>query len=329
MDVFRTTVDVNEFSVKVDINNQILLLGSCFAENMGQKLLDYKFQVESNPFGILYNPVSIAQSISRLINKKEFTVDDIIEKDGIFHSFYHHSRFSSTDRTEVLNSINQSLALAGQKIASSDFLFITFGTAWVFEYNKTGKVVSNCHKIPSKEFTRKRLSVIEVVSVYEKILNQLLELNPKLNIVFTVSPIRHMKDGAVENQLSKSTLLLAVSHLVDTFSQVNYFPAYEIVMDDLRDYRFYKNDMIHPSELAIDYIWNKFKSSLIKNSTFSLMDKVDRIVKAAQHKPFQPEAAPHQKFIKKQLAEIESLTKKYPQMDFSKEVALFGDSIIE
>jgi len=320
---FRTIVDVPVPEQKIDLTNKLFLVGSCFTENVGQKLKDSKFQTQINPFGILYNPESIAQCLTMILNEYAFTADDLVEQEGIWNSLYHHSKFSKDDKKIMLEHLNKNVSACKGELQNADFLLITFGTAWVYKYNKTGKVVSNCHKISAKDFNRYRLSVNQIVDSYTSLINSIKEINPNVQIVFTVSPVRHMKDGAIENQLSKSTLILAIQTLLEKMDNLHYFPAYEIVMDDLRDYRFYNNDMVHPSETAVEYLWEKFTKSWISDSAYDFMDEIKKIKRALQHRPFQPKAEAHQRFIKKQLQIIERMQKENPQADFSIEIQAF------
>lgn len=256
--MFRTIVEIPLAASKITHQHCLLALGSCFAENIGKKLNDAFFQVDVNPFGVLYNPVSIRNSIQLLLENKLFTQEAIFENKGLWQSFSHSSQFSDTNKEKCLTNINKRFESAFDFFNKTDFLLITFGTAWVFEDRKSGNVVSNCHKLPANCFNRRRLTVDEIVADYSTLITELKIKLPNLRILFSVSPIRHWKDGAHENNISKSTLLLAVEALQQNFYQVDYFPAYEIQIDELRDYRFCAVDMQHPSEVAVDYIWSRF-----------------------------------------------------------------------
>ncbi|MDA3892476.1 MAG: GSCFA domain-containing protein [Salinivirgaceae bacterium] len=319
MDNFRTTFQIPENQNKISYNTPILSIGSCFSENIGAKLSYYKFPVTINPFGILYNPESIANSIDLLLENKVFQEGDLFEHQGVWNSFNHHSRFSSMDRKECLEKINHSLANASTQLKNIDVLMLTFGTAWVYQEKKSGAIVSNCHKVAAKEFNRFKLSVSDIVERYSHLFSKLRSQNPQLKIIITVSPVRHLKDGAAENLLSKASLIMAVHELVAKFENVSYFPSYEIMMDDLRDYRFYANDMIHPAPLAINYIWEKFKNACIKNNSQSLMLTIDKINQALMHKPFQPKSDSHQKFLKSTLSKIEEIERKNATIFFEQE----------
>lgn len=323
MEPFRTAIDIKSEDKPIDYSSNVLFLGSCFAENMGAKLVQNKFQTLINPFGILYNPHSIANSLEILVKKELFTEHDLFEDKGVWNSFSHHSRFSDTDKTRCLENINQQIELGANFLKKADYLIITFGTAWVYQLKKTGNVVSNCHKVAAKEFERVRLTEQDIVERINWVFETLQRENPELKIILTVSPVRHIKDGLVENQLSKATLLLATHKLVSEFEKVSYFPSYEIMMDDLRDYRFYADDMVHPSNVAIEYIWEKFKISWIEPKVYEAMNEIAKIQQAVNHRPFFPETESHQLFIKRQLDSIKKLREKYSEIDLTAEQDYF------
>jgi hypothetical protein len=306
-----------------------MFFGSCFSENIGQKLLDMKFNVDLNPFGILYNPESIANSLKILLENRAFTADDLFHDQGLWNSYYHHSRFSDVNRETVLEKINKRIFLSREFLLKADFLMITFGTSWVYELKKTGQIVSNCHKIPAAEFKRSRLEVNEITGVFRDLLIELWKLNPNLKVIFTVSPIRHWKDGAVENQVSKATLLLAIDRLLNGFHGLNigYFPSYELMMDELRDYRFYAEDMLHLSPVAIDYIFERFSKVLISNDSLKVASEVLKIRKAVLHRPVNPASAEYKRFLSFNLEEINKLTISFPYLNFAKEKSYFAKEL--
>ena len=311
MEIFRTQVLVPKSERKITYQSNIMLIGSCFSEYIGNKLSGFKFNTNNNPFGIVYNPLSVKKSISRLTENRDYFKDDLINRDGVWHSFDHHSRFSSTNPDECIQAINNQLHISSDFLKKTDFLFITFGTSYVYSLVKNNMVVSNCHKLPAKEFHRKRLTVNEIVNEYNELIKQLQSSNPNLQIVFTVSPIRHWKDGAHENQLSKATLLLAIDNICSDFKNVMYFPSYEIIMDDLRDYRFYEEDMLHPNKVAVDYIWNRFKECFTEKGTMSLMKEVEKVMLALKHRPFNPETEQYREFLKQNSDKIKFLKEQY------------------
>jgi GSCFA family len=316
---FRTEVEIPQFTTKIGYRNQSLLIGSCFAENMGIYLEQRCFPVMVNPFGILYNPLSIANSLDLLMVRKSFTKQELFFSNGRYHSFYHHSRFSSSDPETILDQINRQAADASDRLKNGSHLFITFGTSWVFEHKLSGKVVSNCHKLPSETFIHKRLTINQITAIWIPLIKQLKEFNPELHIVFTVSPIRHLKDGAHENQLSKSILLLAIEEMVSHFNtnSVCYFPSYEIMMDELRDYRFYGTDMTHPSDLASDFIREKFIATFLDGESQQIISEVDKLLPAIHHKPFNPLEEGYISFVEKQISKLELLQNKYPFVNFT------------
>lgn len=253
---FRTKVELPASLPPVTHAGQILLLGSCFAENMGRQLAENKFRVDVNPFGILYNPFSVSTALVEILKGKVYQEEDLFAYKECWHSPMHHGSFSAATAGEVIRNINHRLQQAYKTVHQLDWLMLTFGTAYVYEQKETGRVVSNCHKLPESNFNRRLLSVDEIVNEYTSLIAGMTARNPNLKILFTVSPIRHIRDGMHANQLSKSTLLLTIDRLQQLFpKQVFYFPAYEIVLDELRDYRFYADDMLHPSPLAVNYLW--------------------------------------------------------------------------
>lgn len=318
---FFTEIKIPEFPWKIDYSKSMMLFGSCFSENIGQKLIDLKFEVDLNPFGILYNPVSIANSLKILLEKRVFTKRDLFQEQGIWNSFHHHSRFSDTDWETMLENINKRISTSGNLLLKADFLIITFGTAWVYELKQSGKIVSNCHKVPASDFKHYRLGVYEITEAYHELLEELWKFNPNLKVVFTVSPIRHFKDGAVENQVSKATLLLAIDRLLNGFgdTKCRYFPSYELMMDELRDYRFYAEDMLHLSTVAIDYIFERFSKIIISNECSLLAKEVMKIRRAVLHRPVHSISEEYGKFLLYNLAEINKLTINFPYLNFTNE----------
>lgn len=327
MTSFRTEISVNKPHTFIQYSDVISMIGSCFAENIGRKFQEGHFNILVNPHGIIYNPASINNTINQIINNKPITKSDLVYHNGIWHSFDHHGDFSSTNCDETLKHINQSLQVAHHHLKQSKFLFITFGTAWVYEYLESNKVVANCHKIPSTKFKRYRLEISEITTMFESLINELKHFNPDLNIAFTVSPVRHIKDGAHENQLSKSTLLLAIHQLIERNPRLLYFPAYEIVNDDLRDYRFYESDMLHPNKQAIDYIWSLFLENWFDKQAQTFFQEALEIEKAKQHRPFFTQSIEYMKFITSTLKKIDRIGKQYPLISFKNEESFFQDQL--
>jgi len=315
-----TSVDLPDNLPRITQNNHLLLMGSCFSVNMGQLLVDAKFPCDINPFGVLYNPLSISTALREIAGDKIYSREDLFFYRECWHSSMHHSDFSSPDMEETLQHINARLAGAREEMPRLDCILLTFGTAWVYEDNKTSKVVGNCHKRPESAFTRRRLSVEEIVTDYSQLFSHLLEANAQLKFMITVSPIRHARDGMHENQLSKATLLLAAERLQTDFpGHVFYFPAYELLMDELRDYRFYAEDLVHPSSVAIQYVWEKFAYCCFTKEALLIMDECENIRKSLEHKPFHPESEGYKRFLEQIVLKMEQLNQKYPYLDFQKE----------
>ncbi|MDL2323212.1 GSCFA domain-containing protein [Bacteroidales bacterium OttesenSCG-928-A17] len=296
---FRTEIEVPTSPVRIAHSDKIQTLGSCFAENISGCLENSGFLVDSNPFGILYNPASLRRSLYRLIEETPFSKDEIFEDRGIFSSFWHHSCFSQEDPDRFLTGVNARLKESSRFLREAKILILTFGTSYVYRLKESGQVVSNCHKIPAERFIRERLRLEEIVAEWKILLDDLKTINPDLQILFTISPIRHWKDGAHENQLSKSILLLAVDEIIRENPHCSYFPSYELLLDDLRDYRFYAEDLLHPSTQAIAYIWEKFSDAFFSTETKGLIKEWESIQRDLNHKPFHPDSEKYIEFRKK------------------------------
>ncbi len=285
MPPFNTPVIVSPMDFRLDFDSGVVSLGSCFADEVGQRLQQGGFRVELNPFGTLYNPASVASALERLIDDREVGEDDMVRHEDLWHSWHHHGSFSCPNKEETLERCNRRIHQAHRALKEARLLMVTFGTAWVFE--REGMVVANCHKLPPQQFTRRMMSVEEIVSLWQPLLQKLSTFNSQLSILFTVSPIRHLADGAHGNQLSKSTLLLSINQLnsehltLDTF----YFPAYEIVLDELRDYRFYGPDMTHPSPLAVDVVYDRFQQACMAPSVIQQAHNKAKQAKRTGHIP--------------------------------------------
>lgn len=275
-------------------SNSLLLLGSCFTENMGQRLVQSGFEVLINPFGIQYNPLSIAQTLQKIILNEDIVDDDLVQHNGLWHSWLHHGSFSDSEKHLCLQKCNQSLHQAHDFLLQADTLMVTFGTAFVYENKASGKIVANCHKIPATQFQKRLLTIEEILHAWKPLLSH---WNGR--ILFTVSPIRHWADGAHGNQVSKSTLLLALHQL-----QAPYFPAYEILMDELRDYRFYADDLLHPSPLAEEIVWQRFRQSTMDARTQTLAEKYLQLHKMKAHSPLFPSSEGYQIHLQK-IAQLE------------------------
>lgn len=319
---FRTKTEIEDSKHRLHHSDKILVMGSCFADHIGGRLKQMKFHTIVNPFGVLYNPHSIAEGLTRLTMCQPFTEEEMHEfPDGGWNTWLHHSHYSHPNKHTALSAINDSFSRASCLLAEADVLIITFGTAWVYYLNDTNKVVGNCHKIPERHFSRQRLHVQEIIDTYSMLIQKIEKINPKLRILFTVSPVRHLKDGLHGNQLSKSTLLLAIDDLCRMMpDQCYYFPAYEIVMDELRDYRFYAEDMAHPSKQAVDYVWQCFVKHFIDKEAQSFMLQWEKVTRALEHKPFRPDSEQYQNFIAQNLAKIAELKEQYPYLEVQEEI---------
>jgi Lysophospholipase L1 and related esterases len=315
----QTKVPLQPVDHPIDYQGKVLLLGSCFVENMGDKLEYFQFPQYQNPFGVLFQPLALENLAKRALEGTFYHPEEVFCQEGIWRCFDAHSEVRSDDQKILVELLNQRLQLTRQWLESASHIIITLGTAWVYEHNTSQKIVANCHKVPQKEFTKKLLSVDAIQSSLENLVSLIAKANPKANLIFTISPVRHLKDGFVENQQSKSHLIAALHQIVSSRGQsrgVSYFPAYEIMMDELRDYRFYAEDMVHPNALAVDYIWEKFKTVWISSEEYPVMDEVESVRKGLQHRPFNPGSEAHQKFKTSLQAKITYLQERYPFMKF-------------
>ena len=310
--MFRTEVEIPHSKFEINHYHKIITLGSCFAENIGKKMSDIYFNVDINPFGVLYNPVSVKNSLVRLMQNKFFHEKELFAYRELWQSYAHSSLFSDTSREKCLDKINNRFSKASEFMQKADYILITLGTAWIFEEQKTGSVVSNCHKLPSGNFNRRRLTIEEIVTHYSNLIIELNNNLPNIKLIFSVSPIRHWKDGAHENTLSKSTLLLAIDVLRKQFNNIEYFPAYEIMMDELRDYRFYASDMLHPSEVAVEYIWKRFSDTYFDKSTINMNAEFEKLRTDLSHRPMFPDSNEYQSFKIHVEKQKENLKTRYP-----------------
>ncbi len=323
MQIPKSEVNTDSFYKKIDYDSKVVFTGSCFSENIGQKLETVKIPVIINPFGILYNPESVRQSLQYIIDNKMFKSDNLFFHNEKWISFSHHGKYSGQNKNEVLDKINTSIKNAHLFLKKTDILYITFGTFRAYKLLNTNNVVANCHKLPAKNFSNELLDFEQTYNAYCNLLEQLHVFNPELDIVFTVSPVRHWKDGAVNNQLSKSYLSVLTHKLVDKYDFAHYFPSYEIMMDDLRDYRFYADDLFHPSKLAVDYIWSKFEETFLGQKAIETAKKIQKLVKNLNHKVFYPKSDEYKKFVISNIKQINQLQNQLPNIDFSKELIYF------
>ena len=305
---------VKQSKNQIDYNSNVLLFGSCFSENIGKKLDYFKFQNLQNPFGILFHPKAIETLISNAIKNKAYSEEDVFLNNEQWHCFDAHSKLSNTSKEDLIFYLNSEIKLTSEAIQNSTHIIITLGTAWVYRDIKTDSIVANCHKVPQKQFSKELLSVQEITNSLKNILSLIKSINNDASVVFTVSPIRHTKDGFVENTQSKAHLITAIHQVINNKSF--YFPSFEIMMDELRDYRFYNEDMIHPNQVAINYIWDKFKTVWVSDESLKTMKDVDVVQKGLQHKSFNPKSQVHQQFLQNLDAKINALKSQFLHIEF-------------
>lgn len=323
---FRTTFQIQSSDFKLNHQHKILTIGSCFSDEIGKRLTDLKFNGLINPFGVIFNSHSIQNLIERSIQKKYFTTADIHQNGEEFFCFDVHSSFNALTKEAVLEELNSTLDEVYDYILSCDVVMITLGTSWIYEWKTSNQVVANCHKVEAKQFEKRLLTTEENLKSLELIVSDLKNINPTIRIITTVSPVRHTKDGMIENNVSKARLLDALYQLSLQNNQVEYFPSYELVLDDLRDYRFFKEDLIHPSKQAVDYIWEKFSETYFEQSTQTIIQKINKVISAINHRPFNEESDNHQQFLVKTIALMNEL-EKGNQLDFSAEKELLKSKI--
>ncbi|MBX2966969.1 MAG: GSCFA domain-containing protein [Cyclobacteriaceae bacterium] len=308
MSAFRTIANVNQSPELINIKDGVLTVGSCFADAMGEKFIQHKFTVLKNPFGTTYNPLSIHTQLAYAIHNQLPAQHTFLENNDVHLNYNFHSSLSDLSQPALEKIVAETIGKAHYFLKNTNWLMITYGTAWMYTRKDTGEVVANCHKIPATEFEKELCTQKRMLDSFEDVYSKLKSFNPNLNIILTVSPVRHLKDTLELNSVSKSVLRLACHTLTQQHKDVHYFPAYEIMLDDLRDYRFYKTDMIHPSEDAETYIWNKFSDAYVDAPTQDFIQQWQSIRLALQHKPFHPTSAAHQAFLKNTLAQLESVS---------------------
>ena len=330
---FHFEFDIKRIQQSISLNNKLMLIGSCFTENIGEKLRKHKFAVLENPHGILFNPVSVTDAIADYISNKKYVASDLFSLNESWHSWKHHSRFSGLTQQESLDKINTAIAEAHLYLKDADYLMITLGSAWLYTLTEKAEnaipfsVAANNHKAPSDWFQKKLLNTSDAVYLLNELIKGLQTFNPKLRIIFTISPVRHLREGLVENNRSKSVLIQAVHQLVDNYNHLYYFPAYELVIDDLRDYRFYAEDLVHPNYQATQYVWEKLVDACMEEETKSVMKEIAEINLAYQHKPFNPSTEMHQFFLKNYFKKAKLLIEKYPYLNLETEIEYFEKGV--
>jgi hypothetical protein len=314
---FRTKIPISKFNFPIEYSSKIVSLGSCFAENMAEKFDFFKFQNSCNPFGILFHPLAIEKIISKAINTTFFGEEDIFFLNERWHCFDVHSDLSNANKDELLKTLNGFVITTKQQITEASHIIITYGTSWVYRNKHTKKVVANCHKVPQNLFDKEILSVATIEKSIQNTIDLIESVNPKCAVIFTISPVRHIKDGFVENQRSKANLISALHSTFDIrLLTQSYFPSNEIMMDELRDYRFYAEDMLHPNQIAINYIWERFCETTISNEANLIMTEVESIQRDLSHRPFNPNSESHLKFINQLELKASKLKSEFPFMDF-------------
>ena len=313
---FITKIPIANSNFPIDYSSRIVSLGSCFAENMGEKFDFFKFQNTTNPFGIIFNPVSIEKIIYRAINLNYFTEDDLFFHNELWHCYEVHSDLSNENKEDFLLNLNQILKETKHQLTNVTHIIITYGTSWVYKLKSSGTIVANCHKVPQNQFDKEILSVEEIEKSIQNTLDLIQKVNPNCNVIFTISPVRHLKDGFVENQRSKAHLITALHTSISHLPTSMYFPSFEIQMDELRDYRFYAQDMLHPNQVAIDYIWERFCESTITEEVTPIMQEVASIQKGMAHRPFHPQSISHTKFLQNLSEKAAQLNAQFPFMNF-------------
>lgn len=316
-------------SQKITYSNKIFLIGSCFTGHIGKRLEELKFPVLQNPNGILFDPVSVSKSLVSYIDQKQYEKADLFYLNELWQSWNHHSMFSGINAEQVVNNINLSQQKAHKYLHQANWLIITLGSSFSYMLSQNQQPVANCHRAPAQWFKKHLLAIEETMLSLEKTIEKLLVFNPSLQIIFTISPVRHIRDGIVENNRSKARLIEVVHQLVEKYSHIHYFPAYELVIDILRDYRFYDIDLVHPNYAATEFVFEKFVQTFIPSDTQTVMEEIKSIVTAYKHKPFQAETELHKTFLRNILEKVKILQEKQPQINFSKEINYFssGSSI--
>ena len=316
---FTTKIPIGKFENPITYESKLLALGSCFSENIAEKFQYYKFQTATNPFGIIFNPVSIENLVKRAVNKLDFTENDIFFHNELWHCYEVHSELSNSDKDVFLNTLNELIATTHNQILSLTHCFITLGTSWVYRNVASEQIVANCHKVSQKEFTKELLSIAVIEESLANCITLIHSINPNCNLIFTVSPVRHIKDGFVENTLSKAHLITALQSVLKSEKcslNTKYFPSYEIMMDELRDYRFYADDLLHPSKMAVDYIWERFAKAMISEECQLTMEEIATIQKGLAHRPFNPNTESHLRFVANVNEKIAKIRSEFPFISF-------------
>ncbi len=325
---FRSEFTPKAFPIKLKHSDKLLLIGSCFTEQIGKKLSAHKFEILENPNGILFNPISISKALTGYTANRKYLEEELFYYNELWASRDHHSHFSNVDKETALQNINASQQVAHIFLKTADWILITLGSAFVYEWkdilpkNNFENVAANCHKIPTNKFNRRLTEPKEIINCLQAMMKAVQQINPKAKFIYTISPVRHLREGFVENNRSKATLIQAVHSLVND-KDIFYFPAYELVIDDLRDYRFFAEDFAHPNYTATNYVWEKFIATAIDEPSQKLMTAINEINAAKNHKPFNPTSEAHKTFLNTYLAKTNQLQKEYPYINFNEELEYF------
>ncbi|MBS1772502.1 MAG: GSCFA domain-containing protein [Bacteroidetes bacterium] len=318
-------LDIPRLPKPIHHTDKIMLIGSCFTENMSERLMSSKFSVLSNPHGILFNPLSVADSLESYINNKEYRKDDLFHLNELWNSWDHHTRFSHTDADMALHGINQSQGAAAGFIREADWVIITLGSAFQYYLVESGKPVANNHRAPAQWFEKRLLEINTIKATLTHTLQKLVDVNPDIQILFTISPVRHIRDGVVDNNRSKARLIEAVHNLCNDFEQANYFPAYELIIDILRDYRYYDIDFVHPNYLATSFVWEQFVKACVTEQAQHSMKLVQDIATAKSHRTRFPDTDAHRKFKASYLQKVKDIKQQFPFLDMEEELRYFSE----
>ena len=327
---FFANINIKPFEPSITIKDKILLTGSCFTEHIGNFLIETKFSALQNPNGILFDPLSVSSSLLSYVQNKKYHEKDLFYLNEAWNSWQHHSRFSNIDKEACLTAINKSQHKAHAFLKDADWLIITLGSAFTYKLTANSvpagerAEVANCHRAPAQNFIKHLNTIEEIVTAFDNMIHQLFHFNPKLKIIFTISPVRHLRDGVVDNNRSKARLIEAVHHLVNKFDKLYYFPAYELVIDVLRDYRFYDVDLAHPNYAATQFVLDKFSETCFNEPVKELIEEIKKIVIAKKHRPFNPQSSLHKKFLQQQLVKTKDILNQHPYLDFEEELKYFS-----
>ena len=331
---FKLTLEAKPSKHSIDYTDKLLLIGSCFTENIGAKFKSHLFNVLENPYGILFNPVSVSSALTEIIEAHTYTFKELFQHNELWHSWHHHSRFSAIDQQTALEKINSSILAAHHFLKTANRLVITLGSAWLYHLTPlaplgAGQVVANNHKAPANWFFKTLMQPVVLLEHLHGLVERLQAFNPNLEITFTISPVRHLREGLIENNRSKAVLIHAVHELISLCDKVDYFPAYEYVVDDLRDYRFYAEDLVHPNFAASGYVWEKLIETYMKPETQAIMKQVTELQLALSHKPFFIGSMEHQKFLKSCIRKTETLMEAHPYLPLQVHLAFFTAGVIK